>query len=231
MVGTATDITGRRETPLHLFVEQAPAALALLDRHMRYVAVSERWQADLGLSGQDLRGRGHYEIFPSTGEAIRNAHRRCLAGAIDDATDESSIACADGRTRWIRLTARPWRDASGDIDGLLMGAEDVTDRVRARQLEADCADWRLTAERFRLALRGSPVSVFEQDLDLRFMWVHNPDPAIGMGANGLIGMRERAESSGGSFAIQSSPGAGTRVTATLPVVTEPIAPRFLSEAP
>ncbi len=34
---------------------------------------------------------------------------------------------------------------------------------------------------------------------------------------GLVGMRERVESLGGQFEVQSAPGAGTRVVATLPV--------------
>jgi signal transduction histidine kinase len=35
---------------------------------------------------------------------------------------------------------------------------------------------------------------------------------------GLIGMRERAETAGGSFQVTSSPGAGAKVIATLPKV-------------
>jgi signal transduction histidine kinase len=46
------------------------------------------------------------------------------------------------------------------------------------------------------------------------------DPSAGSGSGshlGLIGMRERAESLGGQFRVESSPGNGTRVIATLPI--------------
>lgn len=46
----------------------------------------------------------------------------------------------------------------------------VTERKRAHEA------LRLNEERFRLALRHSPVTVSSQDLDLRYTWVQNPAP-------------------------------------------------------
>lgn len=52
------------------------------------------------------------------------------------------------------------------------------------------------------------------------------DPAAPpAGTGGLSGMRERAELLGGSFAIDSTPGVGTRVTARLPGDRTPSSPR------
>jgi two-component system NarL family sensor kinase len=44
----------------------------------------------------------------------------------------------------------------------------------------------------------------------------DPD-AVPQGRHGLVGMRERAEALGGSLLVESSPGAGTRVEATVPL--------------
>ncbi|HEY8902853.1 MAG TPA: response regulator [Chthoniobacterales bacterium] len=48
---------------------------------------------------------------------------------------------------------------------------------RVRKLEAAERALRLSEQRFRIALEDSPITVFNQDAQLRYTWVHNPFPA------------------------------------------------------
>jgi len=121
------------EERFRLFIEHAPAALAMFDREMRYLHVSRRWRTDYGLGDRDLRGVSHYEVFPGIPERWKVAHRNGLAGRIlreeDDRFDR-----ADGSVRWIRWEIRPWHDATGGIGGIVIFTEDVTERRMAEQL-------------------------------------------------------------------------------------------------
>src|SRR5262245_64996305 len=64
------------------FLEHAPAAVAMFDREMRYVAVSRRCMQDFNLSGEII-GRSQYEVSSEIPERWREIHFHCLSGAVE----------------------------------------------------------------------------------------------------------------------------------------------------
>jgi len=118
------------EELLKIFVKNVPAAVAMLDREMRYVQVSDRWCTDY-LPGRDqILGRSHYELFPDMPERWKEVHRRCLEGETLRADDDRW----DGQDgpHWARWEVRPWKTADGTVGGILILAEDIT---RRKQME------------------------------------------------------------------------------------------------
>src|SRR5213593_4883707 len=76
------------EEHVRLFVEHTPAAVAMLDRELRYIMTSRRWMIDYELGDQNIIGRSHYEIFPDIPDKWKAVHQRCLAGAIEQQDED-----------------------------------------------------------------------------------------------------------------------------------------------
>jgi PAS domain S-box-containing protein len=116
-------------------VRSLPAAVAIVDTEMRYLAASREWIAAYGLDADALVGRSHYEIFPEIPERWKALHRRALAGEALSA-EEDPFERGDGSTMWLRWALQPWRDVEGNLGGVFLMSEDVTAKVQQRQREA-----------------------------------------------------------------------------------------------
>jgi PAS domain-containing protein len=69
-----------REELLKIFVKSVPAGVAMLDRDMRYLQVSDRWCADYSVDSSQILGRSRYELFPDIPQSWKEMHRRALEG-------------------------------------------------------------------------------------------------------------------------------------------------------
>lgn len=141
IMSVVADVTARRkaedalrenEKILQLFIEHAPAALAMFDRKMRYLAVSRRWMTDYNLGDRAIIGRSHYDIFPKIPDRWKAVHRRGLEGEIVK-EDEDSFLRRDGTLIWQRWEVRPWYKVGGTIGGIVIFTEDITDHKVAEE--------------------------------------------------------------------------------------------------
>src|SRR5262245_44656788 len=143
---------------LQIFIEHAPASLAMFDREMRYIAASRRWMTDYRLGDRDIRGQSHYALFREIPERSKAAHRPPLEGGIVRA-DEDRFVRADGKVQWVRWETRPWHAADGAIGGIVIFTEEITERKLAEQA------LRESELRFRTMISAIPTLSYETDAD------------------------------------------------------------------
>jgi two-component system, chemotaxis family, CheB/CheR fusion protein len=152
-----------REAQLALFVEHAPAVIAMFDDKMRYLAVSRRYISDFRLPPDTkLIGRSHYEIFPEIPPRWREVHARVLAGE-ELAQEEDPFPRQDGRIDWCRWLMKPWYTADGWIGGALLFSEVITEKVEARRALAD------SEARFRATFENAAVGIAHLAPGLRWL--------------------------------------------------------------
>jgi len=126
--GTSHDAAGSETEDMELvlgaLVENAPVAMAMFDKAMRYMLANRQWISEFGLQQvQPLVGRSQYEIFPGLHPGWRQVYDRALQGHIVRSEHDASNG-PDGSRLVYRWEVRPWRkkrDAS--VGGLMVTCE------------------------------------------------------------------------------------------------------------
>ncbi|NEQ21274.1 MAG: PAS domain S-box protein [Microcoleus sp. SIO2G3] len=140
-VGIHTDITERKQAEaslrknaqmLQFLLEHTPAAIAMFDKDIKFHLASRRYLEDYNLCNQDIIGKSAYEVFPELPNRWKEIHQRCLQGAVEQC-EEDLFVRANGEQQWVKWELRPWTDSLGEISGLILCTEVITERRKAKE--------------------------------------------------------------------------------------------------
>ena len=128
------------------FVKHAPAAVAMFDRDIKYLAISNRWLEEYDLEGRDIIGLSHYEIFPNVTQQWKDIHQDCLNGAV--VKEEESRWRPQGwdHDQYLNFEVRPWYRSEGNVGGIMMFTQDITEEtlkkeeLRQAKIQAELAN-------------------------------------------------------------------------------------------
>jgi PAS domain S-box-containing protein len=164
---TTTNELREREAQLALFIEYAPAAIAMFDREMRYLGASRRYLIDYGLPPDiPLNGRSIYDVFPNFPERWRAMHQQVLVG-LEASADAQPVTRGDGHIDIVRWLAKPWFDGEGKVAGLVLFSEVVTEAVENRR-EIEEAE-----ARYRSVFEQAAVGFARVETNGRFLEVND----------------------------------------------------------
>ena len=162
----AADALKTSEAHYRALVEQASDGIFMADVNGRYL--------DVNSAGAEMLGYSREEILQfSIADIITKEDLPRIAPEVARFKGGATV-----RSEWTFLR----KDGSvfpGEVcgkqlpDGRLQGIlRDMTDRKRAEE------EMRRNEERFRVALKDSPITVFNQDRDLRYTWIYNPQVCL-----------------------------------------------------
>ena len=171
----ARDTARASERQMALLVENAPFAVAMFDREMRYLVVSPRWRDIFKLAGREHIGLPVRQVFPGMPRQFREAERRVLQGEVVSRA-EDRFTDSQGQTHWVRWEARPWRDGDGRVAGMVAYLDDISSLTQAREAA------RANARRLKVSLAAADAGVYEIDHVAKTFWA-SPEFKKLFGAN------------------------------------------------
>jgi len=115
-------------------VESFPDLVLALDRDGHCTFVSHRSAELLGFSSEQLTGSALSErVEPHSWKELQGFLDSIMSGRCANGSTEFLARRQDGEIRLFRATASPLMNASGEIDGVIASARDITDSKRMEQ--------------------------------------------------------------------------------------------------
>ncbi len=174
------------ETHFRALVEQASDGIFIADAEGRYLDVNSAGAEMLGYTREEILQLSIRDLVVAE-EIPRQA--REVARMAEGATvlSEWKFRRKDGSFFPGEVSGKQLAD--GRLQGIV---RDMTDRKRAEEV------LRQSEERFRVALKDSPITVFNQDRELRYTWIYNPQlswqhDAIGKTDAEIVGAKKAAK--------------------------------------
>ncbi|NKI57707.1 PAS domain-containing protein [Labrenzia sp. PO1] len=146
------------------------------DKDLRYTWIHN---PRFGKEADDVIGCTDQDLLPEETAAELEPVKRQVLETGETASTFFALDSEETGTISLDLIVHPTRDSSGEIDGVLCTAIDMTEKnlyeIRLASLASQLAE---ANRRFEKALDGSLTTVFEQDLDLKYIHVVNPSPGF-----------------------------------------------------
>ena len=160
-----------QQPALRLIYDTAPIGLAVLSPDCRYLQINQRLTDICGISVEDHLGRSVRDCVPALADAVEGIVRSIMSTGEPIAGIEVGSQRAD-RTeeRWWVTYWHPLRNRKGEIVGVNVAAEEVTERKRAEAVLA-ANDKALRESELRFRELADSISQFAWTADAS-RWIY-----------------------------------------------------------
>lgn len=172
-----------------------PAMVWYKDADNRILRVNRRAAESIGRTVAEVEGRSTYELYPEEAEQYHRDDLEVIAYGRPKPGIVELYRTGSGEKRWVQTDKVPYRDAAGTIVGVLVFAQDLTERKQAEEV------LRLSEAQVRAVVESVPSGVALLSADGRIRLVntlfsaplgYRPEELLGRPIEEFIVERSRA---------------------------------------
>ena len=173
-----------------VILDAVPAFVWFKDRQNRVVRANRAAAEAIGKTPADLAGASTYDLYPDQAESYYQDDLEVITSGRPKLGIVETMRTASGEPRWVRTDKIPYRDARGEITGVIVFSVDITElkraeaalertrdeleeRVRERtaelaglveNLRSEIAERRQVEERLALSLWATDLGLWDWDV-------------------------------------------------------------------
>lgn len=138
--GIIRDITHRKEAEAKLLNQQIeqqvlldliPAMVWYKDTQNRILRANRRAAESINKTVRELEGKSTYDLYPEEAEKYHQDDLAVIASGKAKLGIVELYETSPGDKHWVQTDKVPYRDAQGNVVGVLVFAQDITERLQA----------------------------------------------------------------------------------------------------
>ncbi|MBD3401744.1 PAS domain S-box protein [candidate division GN15 bacterium] len=122
-----------------LLVENAPAAVAVVDYEGHFIFINSLGARAHNRPVDDVVGKTMWELFPPEAAEFQMTNIRRVIDTEEGYSEEIRTRIAD-EWRWYDVTLQPFRNARGDVTATMVITADITQRKEAEEMMREARD-------------------------------------------------------------------------------------------
>ncbi|MEO5694308.1 MAG: PAS domain S-box protein [Usitatibacter sp.] len=122
------EVMQRQQAELRALFDLMPAMIWFKDTTNRILRVNKRAADSAGLTSAQIEGMPSSEIYPEDAESFYAADLEVIRTGEPKLGFVESLVDGDGNRTWVRTDKVPYRDAGGNVIGIVVMSQDVSEQ-------------------------------------------------------------------------------------------------------
>lgn len=123
----------KKEAMLRSFVNNVPAAVAMLDKNLDYILLSQRWQDEFHKGDEEIIGKNLYTLYPNVPEDRKKIYSDALEGKAYKNDNQIFEIIGMDEPQHYSWEVRPWHFSDGIIGGVIIFIQNTTHSVKINE--------------------------------------------------------------------------------------------------